>query len=226
MVIKRLNLVNFRNHSKVNLELGPSMNIFIGENASGKTNILESIVVLALTKSYKNINENNLIRLAKKKTKIKGIVKNDKSLKNLEIEIMETEKVVKVNNKRIYCLADYISNLNIVLFTPDDLELIKGSPSIRRNLLNMEISQLSSLYLNTYNQYNKIFIEIVNNLSQNYNITKENKIFIANFYKYGFAGIIENWIVTEMKESPENIIKKLDVMISGSFEEAVKKMSN
>ena len=101
-------------------------------------------------------NENNLIRLAKKKTKIKGIVKNDKSLKNLEIEIMETEKVVKVNNKRIYCLADYISNLNIVLFTPDDLELIKGSPSIRRNLLNMELSQLSSLYLNTYNQYNKI----------------------------------------------------------------------
>ena len=156
MVIKRLNLVNFRNYSKVNLELGPSMNIFIGENASGKTNILESIVVLALTKSYKNINENNLIRLAKKKTKIKGTVKNDKSLKNLEIEIMETEKVVKVNNKRFYCLADYISNLNIVLFTPDDLELIKGSPSIRRNLLNMELSQLSSLYLNTYNQYNKI----------------------------------------------------------------------
>ena len=62
-------------------------------------------------------------------------------------------------------------------------------------------------------------------LSKNYNITKENEIFIANFYKYGFAGVIENWIITEMKESPENIIKKLNVMISGSFEEAVKKMS-
>ena len=77
-----------------------------------------------------------------------------------------------------------------------------------------------------FNQYNTIFIEIVNDLSKNYNITKENKIFIANFYKYGFVGIIENLIVTEMKERPENIIKKLDVMISGSFEEAVKKMSN
>ena len=53
-----------------------------------------------------------------------------------------------------------------------------------------------------------------------------NKIFIANFYKYGFAGVIENWIVTEMKESPENIIKKLDILISGNFEEAVRKMSN
>ena len=59
-----------------------------------------------------------------------------------------------------------------------------------------------------------------------YNITKENKIFIANFYKYGFAGVIENWIVTEMKESPENIIKKLNILISGNFEEAVRKMSN
>ena len=63
-------------------------------------------------------------------------------------------------------------------------------------------------------------------MKEKYNITKENKIFIANFYKYGFAGIIENWIITEMKESPESIIKKLNVMISGSFEEAVKKMSN
>ena len=77
-----------------------------------------------------------------------------------------------------------------------------------------------------FNQYNTIFIEIVNDLSKNYNITKENKIFIANFYKYAFAGIIENWIVTGMKESPESIIKKLDVMISGNFEEAVRKMSN
>ena len=74
--------------------------------------------------------------------------------------------------------------------------------------------------------YNTIFIDIINDVSKNYNITKENKIFIANFYKYGFAGVIENWIVTEMKESPENIIKKLNILISGNFEEAVRKMSN
>lgn len=76
-----------------------------------------------------------------------------------------------------------------------------------------------------FKQYNSIFIQIIENLAKNYNITQENKVFIANFYKYGFAGIIENWINTEMKEEPNNIISKLDVMISGSFEEAVKKMS-
>ncbi len=64
-----------------------------------------------------------------------------------------------------------------------------------------------------FKQYNTIFIDIINDVSKNYNITKENKIFIANFYKYGFAGVIENWIVTEMKESPENIIKKLYISI-------------
>ena len=77
-----------------------------------------------------------------------------------------------------------------------------------------------------FKQYNTIFIDIINDVSKNYNITKENKIFIANFYKYGFAGVIENWIVTEMKESPENIIKKLNILRSGNFEEAVRKMSN
>lgn len=73
---------------------------------------------------------------------------------------------------------------------------------------------------------NKLFIGIIDYVAKNYNISKENKIFIANFYKYGFAGIIESWIVAGMKEKPENIIKKLDVMITGNFEEAVKKMSN
>ena len=77
-----------------------------------------------------------------------------------------------------------------------------------------------------YKQTNLLIINFIEKEYKDKKIKEENKKFIANFYKYGFVGIIENWIVTEMKESPENIIKKLDVMISGSFEEAVKKMSN
>lgn len=156
MIIKKLKLVNFRNYSKVDLNFGCNMNIFIGENASGKTNIIESLVVLSLTKSYKNISDSDLIKFSKKKSKIIGYIQCNNYFKNLEIEITEKEKQVKLNNTRIYCLANYISNLNIIIFKPDDLELIKGSPNIRRNLLNMELSQLSPLYLNTYNQYNKI----------------------------------------------------------------------
>lgn len=156
MIISKLNLVNFRNHSKTNLEFNPHMNIIIGDNASGKTNILESIVVLALTKSYKNISDVDLITFSKSKLKIKGNIRDKKISKNLEVEITKKGKIVKLNNKRVNCLAEYVSNLKIVTFTPNDLELIKGSPNIRRNLLNIELSQLSSLYLTTYNQYNKL----------------------------------------------------------------------
>lgn len=76
-----------------------------------------------------------------------------------------------------------------------------------------------------YKQTNLLIINFIEKEYKDKKIKEENKKFIANFYKYGFAGVIENWIITEMKESPENIIKKLNVMISGSFEEAVKKMS-
>ncbi len=156
MVISNLNLTNFRNYQRLDLELSPKMNIIIGNNAEGKTNILEAIYVLALTKSFRNGNETDLIRFTKAKTKLKGKVKDQHRIKDLNIEITADKKTVKVNRSTITRIADYISNLNVVLFTPDNLEIIKGSPSIRRNLLNLELSQISEKYLVTYNEYNKI----------------------------------------------------------------------
>ncbi len=156
MVIKSLNLINFRNYSNLNLNFHPKMNIIIGQNALGKTNILESICVLALTKSYRNGVEPNLISFGKEKAKIKGKVKSDKVLKTMEIIIEQGQKKLKINQTEIKKITNYISNLNVIVFTPEDLEIIKGSPSIRRNLLNIELSQISSKYLNTYNEYNKL----------------------------------------------------------------------
>ncbi len=156
MIIKNLNLVNFRNYSKLNLDLNPKMNIIIGKNASGKTNILESICVLALTKTYKNGVEPNLITFGKNQCKVRGKIKTNKLLKSLEVFIEQGNKILKINKTEIRKISDYISNLNVIVFTPEDIDIIKGSPSIRRNLLNMELSQLSLKYLNTYNEYNKL----------------------------------------------------------------------
>ncbi len=156
MIIKNLNLTNFRNYSHLNIDFNSKMNIIIGKNAEGKTNILESICVLALTKTYKNGIEPNLISFGKNQAKIKGKIKTDKLVKNLEVFIESGNKKLKVNKTEIKKIGNYISNLNIIIFTPDDLEIIKGSPSVRRNLLNMELSQISSKYLNTYNEYNKL----------------------------------------------------------------------
>ncbi|HIT37322.1 MAG TPA: DNA replication/repair protein RecF [Candidatus Onthousia faecipullorum] len=156
MIIRSLKVTNFRNYDKFNITLGSKMNIFIGDNASGKTNILESIAILGLTKSFRNGLDSDVIKFGKKKALIEGRVLNNKQIRDLKIEFLEKEKDIFVNNKKITKYASYISNLNIVIFTPNDLDIIKGSPSIRRNLLNMTLSQISYSYLVTYNEYNKI----------------------------------------------------------------------
>ncbi len=132
------------------------MNIFVGDNAQGKTNILEAITFLALTKSHRLGVHPNVIMFNKKKATIKGVVQKDKIISKLEIDMMDNEKKLFINKTEIRKVADYISNLNIIVFSPDDLEIIKGSPSVRRNLLNIQLSQVSKVYLNVYNEYNKL----------------------------------------------------------------------
>ncbi len=156
MKITKLNLTNFRNYSNMNITLGNNMNIFIGNNAQGKTNILEAITILALTKSHRVSYNPNIIQFNKKKCLIKGVIKKDKIISKLEVGVTEDGKNLKVNNTDIKKIADYISYLNIIIFTPDDLEIVKSSPNVRRNLLNIQLSQISKTYLNTYNEYNKI----------------------------------------------------------------------
>ena len=156
MHVTKINLTNFRHYIGASVKLNEKMNIFVGDNAQGKTNILESIVILALTKSHRDVNNPNLITIGKNKCKIEGIIKKDKLISKLLVELTNSEKSLFLNKKSIRKIADYISNLNVIVFTPDDLEIIKGSPNIRRNLLNIQLSQISKSYLNTYNEYNKI----------------------------------------------------------------------
>ena len=156
MNISKINLVNFRNYSKLSINLGQNMNIFIGNNAQGKTNILESIMFLALTKSPRVFNESDLIKYGLSKAIVKGKVKDNNSIREMEISLEKGKKSLSINKTPIKKLSSYISNLIIISFTPDDLNIIKSSPSIRRNVLNVQISQLSKVYLNTYNEYNKL----------------------------------------------------------------------
>ena len=156
MKIDKISLINFRNYINTTVKLNEKMNVFVGDNAQGKTNILESIVILALTKSHRVVNSPNIITFGKNKSKIEGVIKKDKLISKLQVELTEDDKKLFINKKNIRKVADYISNLNVIVFTPDDLEIVKGSPNIRRNLLNIQLSQISKTYLNTYNEYNKI----------------------------------------------------------------------
>lgn len=191
MEISNLKLVNFRNYNKLNISLNSNMNIFIGNNASGKTNILESIVLLAITKSHRFGNEDNLIKFGKEKAKITCKVKDNKLIKELSIEIDKNKKSFFVNKTRINRLSNYISNLNIISFTPDDLSIIKSSPNIRRNTLNIQLSQLSKKYLNTLNTYNRI----LKNRNEYLKMLFTNSISDKSYFDILTDKLIENAII-------------------------------
>ena len=161
MILKKISIVNYRNLVKQEINFSNNINIFIGDNAQGKTNLLESIYFLALTKSYRT-NDNNLINKDSLSTKIKGEIRDSGVFKSLSVELSEDIKKVKINNNEINKISDYITNLNVVLVSPEDINILQGTPAERRNFLNIELSQLSKNYIKKYNEFNKI-LKIRNN---------------------------------------------------------------
>ena len=156
MYIKKIKLYNFRNYKTLNVTLTKGINIIYGENAQGKTNLLESIYVLGLTKSHRNFIDNSLINKESDYLTIEGILNINKLDNKFNIYIDSKNKALKYNNNIVKKVSDYISLMNIIIFYPDDLELIKGSPQIRRRYINLELSQLHSNYYILLNEYNKI----------------------------------------------------------------------
>lgn len=157
MYLEELQLKNFRNYDLLKIKLNPHINIFYGNNAQGKTNLLESIYVLGLTKSHLLNLDNNLIKDNFQKCKIQGNIRKNKIKQKLEIEMLENSKKLKIDNNEIKKITDYINNsLNVIIFYPEDLEIIKGSPNVRRNFINLELSQLSDNYLKILTEYNKL----------------------------------------------------------------------
>lgn len=155
MQIQELKLLNFRNYDKLNISFDNHLNIIYGKNGSGKTNLVEAIYVLALTRSFKQINDKTLIKKGTNLTRIEGIL-NNQYQNTYKVIITNEGKKVKVDNNKVTRISDYISKINIVLFNPNDLKMVKDTPSIRRKYLNIAISQLHIDYLKKLNDYNKV----------------------------------------------------------------------
>ena len=156
MKIQQLKLLNFRNYEKLNLFFSPYCNIIYGHNGGGKTNLIESIYVLALTKSFRGTVDKILIMNNKDITRIDGYMKDNDFINKYRIIIKDSGKKVKINETNVDKLSDYISKISVVLFNPDDLRFIKDSPSVRRKSINVDISQLNNTYLKNLNAYNKL----------------------------------------------------------------------
>lgn len=156
MIIKNLKLKNYRNYRELNIQLSDKLNIFIGDNAQGKSNILESIVVLALTKSYFNVRDKDLINDDSDCANIFATVLSDKKCDDLFISFNENIKKIRVNNVEIKKYSDYISKVRFILFGPNDISFINETPAVRRKYFNIEISQLSKRYVLLVQKYNAL----------------------------------------------------------------------
>ena len=156
MILKKLELRNFRNYEYLVTRFYKGINIIYGDNAQGKTNLLESIYVLGITKSHRSFIDNNLIKDGQNLATISGIINKGSLDINLSVYVDNKKKSLKIDNDNIKKVSDYISNMNIIIFYPDDLELLKGSPQNRRKYINLELSQLYSNYYILLNEYNKL----------------------------------------------------------------------
>lgn len=156
MIIKNIKLKNFRNYENLDFVLNNRLNIIIGNNAQGKTNILESIYFLSLTKSFFAVNDKVVIKKNCLYARIDGIITSNNGFNNLSILVNNCGKYLKIGNKEIKKSSDYLGNLKVILFSPDNIRLLKEGPSIRRRFLNIEISQLSKRYILILNQFNDL----------------------------------------------------------------------
>ena len=155
MKIEKIKLNNFRNYANLELDFNPTKNLIIGKNGEGKTNIVEAIYVLAFSKSFRGSHEDVIVKNGETLTRVEGVVK-DKRKTSYKVIINENNKIVKIDNTVIRKISDYVSNINIVLFTSEDLKLIKDTPNTRRKLINIELSQFNNEYLKLLTIYNKI----------------------------------------------------------------------
>ncbi len=158
-MIRELRLKSFRIYDALFMECNPSLNIIVGDNAQGKTSIIEAIYTLGLTKSHKTAKDFPLIKNGADYAKIfaKTTLKNRDA--ELEIVFSKEGKKAKYNHIDHPRLSDYIGYMNVVMFAPEDLDLIKGSPSERRRFLDLEIGQVNRHYVYHLNQYKKLLRE-------------------------------------------------------------------
>lgn len=155
MEITKIMLKNFRNYTNLELNFSSNLNIIYGSNGSGKSNLIESIYLLALTKSFRTSNEKNLIMKDSEFASVIGIINSNEKTK-YQILLKKDSKEVFIDDDRVNKMSDFVSRINIILFNPLDTKLITDAPAVRRRMLDIEISQINKNYLLLLSSYNKI----------------------------------------------------------------------
>ena len=208
MWIKNIKIKNFRNYNQEEINLEKNINIFYGKNAQGKTNIIEAIFLCSLGKSFRAKKDNEMIKLNEENAIVE--IEYEKSDRDGKIKIeIGNKKNIYLNGIKIKKLSELLGNLNIVIFTPDDINILKGGPQNRRRFLDIMISQLRPNYMHILNLYLKT-------------IEQRNKYLRQIKEEHKDENLLEIWdeklaeyavkIYEYRKEFIEKIIKKINII--------------
>lgn len=205
MWIKEIKLENFRNYDKQIINLDKNINIFYGDNAQGKTNIIESIFLCSMGKSFRTNKDREMIKFGKENTIVEVEYEKKDRKGNIKLEISD-KKYVFLNKIKLKKLSELLGNLNIVIFNPDDIDILKGGPQKRRKFINILISQLRPNYMHILNLYIKtleqrnVFLRQIKNENKDDNLLD---IWDEKLADYGF----------KLYEYREEFIKKIQEKI-------------
>lgn len=166
MYLNSIQLSGYRNYDKLDIKTDNQVNLFVGPNAQGKTNLLEAIFVLALTKSHRTSKDKELLGWNSSEARIRGEIDKKYGSLTLDLTLSTQGKKARINGLEQRKLSDFVGALNVVMFAPEDLEIVKGTPGTRRRFLDMEIGQVQPGYLYSLGQYAKVLMQRNNYLKK------------------------------------------------------------
>ena len=201
MIIKSLELENFRNYETLSIDFDSGTNILFGDNAQGKTNILEAIFLSATTKSHKGSKDRDIIRFDAEEAHIRTYVVKDGLENRVDMHLRKNRsKGIAINGQKIKKAADLLGLLNVVFFSPEDLSIIKNGPAERRRFVDMELCQLDSFYLYNLNNYNKV-------------VNQRNKLLKELYLNPGLRDTLSVWD-SQLVSYGNKIIERRDAFVS------------
>lgn len=220
MIIKSLELADFRNYDALHIDFSEGTNILYGDNAQGKTNILEAIYLSATTKSHKGSKDRDIVNFNKEEAHIRSCMEKDGEDIRIDMHLRKNKtKGIAIDGQKIKKASELLGILNVVFFSPEDLSIIKNGPAERRRFVDMELCQLDQFYLYNLNHYNKIVNQrnkLLKDMYFNPSLRDTLNIWDSQLVSYG-SKIIERrqLFVQQLNE----IITEIHVKLSGGKED-------
>lgn len=160
MFIESIELFNYRNYGQLHMDFHEGTNVLYGDNAQGKTNILEAVYLCSTTKSHKGSKDKEIVRFGEEESHIKMIVRRDGVPYRIDMHLKKNKaKGIAVNGVPIKKASELFGIVNVIFFSPEDLNIIKNGPAERRRFLDLELCQLNKLYVYHLVQYNKVVVQ-------------------------------------------------------------------